>query len=145
MTAVLKENRLWTIVSTVVTPPPDTDHVALDMHEVKQDKAQRLILDGIRDHLIPHVAEKKTAYEMWNTLKGLYEAKNENRIMALKEKLQGTKMAKGEGVASFLTWVAQVKDELAAVGEVISNSELVQIALKGFTKEWEVFVKCVVA
>ena len=37
--------------------------------------------------------------------------KNENRIMALKEKLQGTKMVKGEGVASFLTLVAQVKDE----------------------------------
>ena len=54
-------------------------------------------------------------------------------------------MAKGEGVASFLTRVAQIKDELVAVGEVISNSELVRIALKGFTKEWEVFVKCVVS
>jgi hypothetical protein len=40
--------------------------------------------------------------------------------------------------------VAQVKDELAAVGEVIMDSELERIALNGFTKEWEVFVKCVV-
>jgi hypothetical protein len=37
-----------------------------------------------------------------------------------------------------------VKDELAAVREVISDSKLVRIALKGFTKEWEVFMKCVV-
>jgi hypothetical protein len=37
-----------------------------------------------------------------------------------------------------------VKDELAVVGEVIPDLELVQIALKSFTKEWEVFVKCVV-
>jgi hypothetical protein len=36
-----------------------------------------------------------------------------------------------------------VKDELATVGEVISDSKLVRIALKGFTKEWEVFAKCV--
>jgi hypothetical protein len=36
-----------------------------------------------------------------------------------------------------------VKDELVAVGEVISDSELVRISLKGFTKEWEVLVKCV--
>ena len=98
MTVVLKENRLWIIVSTVATPP-DTDHVALNMHELKESKGERLILDGIRDHLIPHVAEKKTAYEMWTTLKGLYEARNENQIMALKEKLQGTKMAKSEGAA----------------------------------------------
>ena len=82
--------------------PPATDPVALDMNEVKEVKAQRLIMYGIRDHLIPHVVEKKTVYNMWNTLKSLYEAKNENRIMPLKEKLQGTKMAKGEGVASFL-------------------------------------------
>ena len=78
MTDVFKENRLWTIVSTVLTLLVDTDSIALDIHEVKEAKAQRLILDGIRDHLIQHVAEKKTAYEMWNTLKGLNEAKNEN-------------------------------------------------------------------
>ena len=42
-------------------------------------------MDGIRDHLIPHVVEKKIAYDMWTTLKGLYEAKNESWIMALKE------------------------------------------------------------
>ena len=58
MTIVLKENKLWIIVSTVVTPTPDTDSVAVDMHEVNEAKAQRLILDGIRDCLIPHIAKK---------------------------------------------------------------------------------------
>ena len=65
--------------------------------------------------------------------------------MSLKDKLQETKMVKGEGTIYYLTQVVQVKDELVAVGEVISNSELVRIALKGFTKEWEFFVNCVVA
>jgi hypothetical protein len=101
-------------------------------------------MDGEKDPLIPHLAEKKTAKEMWDTLKNLYEAKNENRKMALKDKLHDMKMAMGEGVASYLTQIAQVKDELAAVGEVISELELGRIALKGFTKEWDVFVKCVV-
>jgi hypothetical protein len=64
--------------------------------------------------------------------------------MALHDKLHSTRMAKGESVVSYLTRVAQVKDELAVVGEVILDSELVRIALKGFTKEWEVFMKCVV-
>ena len=86
MIVVLKENKLWIIVSNVVTPP-QTDRVAFDIHEVKEAKAQRLTMDGIRDHLIPHIAERKTAYEKWTTLKGLYEAKNENWKMALKEKL----------------------------------------------------------
>jgi hypothetical protein len=37
-----------------------------------------------------------------------------------------------------------VKYELAAVGEVISNSKFVRIDLKGFTKEWLVFMKSMV-
>ena len=37
-----------------------------------------------------------------------------------------------------------MKDELTVVGEVISDSNLVWITLKDFTKEWVVFVKCVV-
>ena len=53
-------------------------------------------------------------------------------------------MCKGDSVSSYVSHVYQVKDELAAVGEVISDLELVRIALKGFTKEWEVFMKCVV-
>ena len=72
---------------------------------------------------------------MWDVLKNLFEAKNESRKMALKAKLHDTKMSNGESVSSYLTWVAQVKDEMAGVGEVISDSRLVRIDLKGFTKE----------
>jgi hypothetical protein len=143
MLVVLKENKIWNYVSSVVVAPT-TNLVALDFHEVKEAKAQRIILDGVKDHLIPHLAEKKTTKEMWDTLKNLFEAKNENQKMTLKDKLHDTKMGKGESVSFYLTRVVQVKDELAAVGEVISDLELVRIALKGFTKEWEVFVKCVV-
>jgi hypothetical protein len=64
--------------------------------------------------------------------------------MALKDKLHDTYMVKEESVSSYLTREAQVNDELAIVGEVITDIELVRIALNGFTKEWEVFMKCVV-
>ena len=63
-------------------------------------------MDRVKDHLIPHLAEKKTAKEMWDALKSLYEAKNENRKMALWDKLHGARMAKGESVATYLTRVA---------------------------------------
>jgi hypothetical protein len=55
--------------------------------------------------------------------------------MALKAKLHDTNMGKEDSISSYLTRVAQVKDELFVVGEVITNSELVRIALNGFTKE----------
>ena len=75
MTTIFKENKLWALVTTVVVPPSN-DPIALDIHEVKEANAQRLILDGVRDPLIPHLAEKRIAKEMWQALKNIYEAKN---------------------------------------------------------------------
>ena len=63
--------------------------------------------------------------------------------MVLKDKLHNVKMTQGECVTSYLTRMAQVKDELATVGATILDSEMVRIALKGFTKRWDVFVKCI--
>ena len=59
-----------------------------------------MILDGVKDHLIPHLAEKKIANDMWDTLKQLFGAKKENRDMALKDKLHNVKMTKDESVTS---------------------------------------------
>ena len=43
---------------------------------------------------------------MWDTLNQLFEAKNENRNMALRDKLHSVKMIKDKNVASYLTCVA---------------------------------------
>jgi hypothetical protein len=55
--SVLKENKLWAFVNTTMTVP-SSNPIALDLHEVKEARAQRIILDGVRDHLIPHLDEK---------------------------------------------------------------------------------------
>jgi hypothetical protein len=65
--------------------------------------------------------------------------------MLLREKMRSTKMAKGESVVTYLTKFTQIRDELIVVEEVVDETELVRIALNGFTKKWEVFVRGVVA
>jgi hypothetical protein len=58
MSVVLKENKIWNYVSYVVVAPT-ADLVALDLHEVKETKAQRVILDGVKGHLIPHLLRRR--------------------------------------------------------------------------------------
>ena len=70
ISSILKENKLWSYVNTVVVAPT-ADLVALDLHELKEAKGQRIILDGVKDPLIPHLAEKKIADNMWEALKNL--------------------------------------------------------------------------
>jgi 2-phosphoglycerate kinase len=106
---------------------------------------RRIIVDGVKDHIIPHLSGKKAAKEMWDALVKLYQPNNQNRKMLLREKLRSTKMAKGESVVTYLTKFTHIGDELAGVGEAVNKTELVRIALNAFTKQWEVFVCGVVA
>ena len=105
-----------------------TDYDDLEEHGALESRALGVILDGVKDHMTPQLAEKTIANDMWKTIKHLFEVKNENRKMALKDKLHNVKMTKDESVTSYLTRVAQVKDELAAMGKTISDSKLVRIA-----------------
>ena len=65
--------------------------------------------------------------------------------MVLQERMRNTKMAKGEGVVPYLTRLTQIRDELGAVGSKTEHEELVGIALNGFSKSRDTFVKGVVA
>ena len=103
ITIVLKEFRFCSFINSFMTKPTDKDELV--EFEALEARAQRIILDGVKDHLIPHLAEKKTAKDMWDTLTKLFEAKNEIRKMALKDKLHSIKMKSDEGVASYLTHV----------------------------------------
>ena len=72
-------------------------------YEKKNIKAQRILLDAIKDHVIPHITGKCNAYEMWDALTKPYQISNENRKMVLREKLKSIKMVKDEGMVTYLT------------------------------------------
>ena len=113
-----------------------TDTVQLAAFNEKNNKGKRLILDGIKDHRIPHVRGKRYADEMWTTLTNLYQSTNENRKMVLREKLKTIKMGKTDSAAGYLTKITNVKDALAAIGEVIPPTELVWIAVNDLPSSW---------
>jgi len=82
---------------------------------------------------------------MWEALTKVYQSDNQIRKMVLKEKLRGTKMSRSNTMASYLTRITQVRDELVAVGLAVLEQEFVRTALNGFTKPWAPFVKDIVA
>ena len=54
--SVLEEVEVWDIVEKTVVPP--TDATQLASFKKNSIKAKRLILDGVKDHVIPHVKGK---------------------------------------------------------------------------------------
>jgi hypothetical protein len=139
----LEENDLWDIVKDVVPSPTDPQQLAA--HKKKEVKAKRMILDAIKDHLIPHVSEKKTAKEMFDALVSLYQSENINRKIILQNKLRSIEMTRSNPITSYLMKVTQIHDQLAVVVEKIADAELVNVALNGFPTSWEPFVKGICA
>ena len=147
---ILEENELWDEVvhntrTVPIVVPPSTDVATLTAFNKKDIKARRIILDAVKDHVILRISSKTHANQMWDALTSLFQSSNENRKMVLREKLKSIKMAKVEGVITYLTRVSQVRDELATVGEVVPSSELVQTTLNGVAKPWAIFVEAIVA
>jgi hypothetical protein len=67
---VLEENGLLELAEGKVAAP--TDLVQLAAHAKKDVKARRILVDGVKDHIIPHLSGKKTTREMWDSLVKLY-------------------------------------------------------------------------
>ena len=61
-------------------------------------KEMGIIVDSIKDHLIPQVSYKKTPKQMYDALSRMYEGNNINKKMNLRSQLKGTKMSKGESI-----------------------------------------------
>jgi hypothetical protein len=145
MVFVLEDLELWDIVEVVVPPIPVTAPVLVEEFRKMNNKANRIICDAVRDHIIPHLTQKTCAYEMWASLCKLYKSSNENRKMVLHDRLRGILMLKDETITSFLGRYTQIRDELAVVREVVNPNSLVRQAMNRFTKLWGPFVWGIVA
>ena len=50
-----------------------------------QARTNRLIMDGVKDHVVPHIAEKSTSNDMWVTLEAMYQGSSVQRKNSLRE------------------------------------------------------------
>jgi hypothetical protein len=86
-------------VTTKTLPATTTD---MEKKIRKEDvKARKLIIYSVRDHFLPHIANLKTTYDMYEDLKGMFESDITLRALTLKSQLQSTKMTKGDTVTLF--------------------------------------------
>jgi len=81
MSCFLDEHFLKVYVDSMVAEPTNPDQLKKYKGEVA--KTKRMILDGVKDHIVFHIAGKNTAKEMWDALSMLYQGSSEQRTMYL--------------------------------------------------------------
>ena len=70
---------------------PEGDE-AKDLHKKKLVKTKKIIANSIKDHLIPQLSSLKTPKNLFDSLGKLFEGKNINRKMTLRNQLKNVKM-----------------------------------------------------
>jgi hypothetical protein len=136
MEAVLEDNGLKEFIDKDVPKPDVADAANLDAWKKKVAKARRILLEGVRDHIVLNLHGKSTPYAMWKALTNLFQNNNDHRKLALKDKLGRIKMEKSDSISKYLTKFLQCWDELGSVGITFIDDDLVSLALLVLPKSW---------
>lgn len=76
------------IISVIEGPPKDNmDDDEKNEWNKNNNKAMRIIVDNVKDHIVPTIANLENAYEMFTSLFGMFQINNTNRVLALKNNL----------------------------------------------------------
>ena len=83
--------------------------------------AKRIIVDSIKDNLIPQVSSRETLKEMFDTRSNLFEGRNINMKMTMRNHLKSVRTQKSETMQYYFSRVAQIKDHLEAIGDTVEE------------------------
>ena len=82
----------------------------LRKHREAAGHAKLLIMDSIKVHIVPHIAEKRKTNEMWKALTNLYQGKIVQRKILLEAQMRSFMMNKGEDIEHFLFRLKSITD-----------------------------------
>jgi hypothetical protein len=84
-------------------------------------KMKGVILDFMKDHLLPHIYGKTTDKDMFDALVTLYQSENINQKMLLQNKIRATCMGRIDTVATYMMKIIEFHDQLAVIGEEVKS------------------------
>jgi hypothetical protein len=90
------------------TLPETTIDEEKDDWKADDVKATNIIIYLVRDHLLPRIATLKATYEMYDTLKNMFESNNTNKALTLKHRLQNIKMTKDDTISTFFMRISEI-------------------------------------
>lgn len=113
----------------VVNNPEHDSWIAKD-----QQLLSYLLNSLTKDALAP-VATATTAYEAWTRLETMFSANSKARVANLRVQLATLKKG-GMTTAAYFNKMCSIKDELAAVGKIVEDEEMITYIANGLDYEY---------
>ena len=75
----------------------------------------------------------------------MFKGKNINWKMTLRNQLKKVNIQKSDTIHSYFTRVAQIKEQLVVVEDIVDEGEIVMTTLNGLPRSWDSFIKWICA
>ena len=74
----------------------------MDKFKYNDINAMSIIVDSVKDHLIPYISHLDSSKKMYNALTNLFSVRNIGQVMSLKNELRDMKMNDDDNITSYL-------------------------------------------
>jgi hypothetical protein len=141
---ILSKNKILDIVKGNIVKPvfeegeeKEPQNVAtMEKFKDVDINSMSIIVDSIKDHLIPYISHLDSSKKMYDALTNLFLVRNIGQVMSLKNEIRNMKMNDDDNIPSYFVRISQLRDQLQAIEEITSEKELVNIVLNGLPKTW---------
>jgi hypothetical protein len=121
-------------------------YVAIEKPETVEGRkasgqAKALMILHTQDAYVKLIVGERTAAQAWKKLEDNFEKKSNARVIQLRKKLTGMKLGGGQSIAEYLSEIRELKVDLEAAGQTVTDTELVVFALNGLPKEYATLVE----
>ena len=77
MEEVLEDNGLKEFIDSDVPNPGSSDVALLDAWKKKTSKIRKILLEGVKDHIVSSLHRKATPFLMWKDLRDLFQSSSD--------------------------------------------------------------------
>lgn len=141
---LLKENELLEYVKGNITVPAKEQTQALAKYNKDDARAQTILIESVKDSIIPYVPKFETSKEIFDKLVELFAVSTTREVLSLRNELYKMKITK-EGTTPYFMKISEMRDQLQKFGEVMSDREMTIVVLKALLEEWGNFTSSIYA
>ncbi len=121
-------------------------YVAIEQPESEDGRkassqAKALMILHTQDAYVKLFQGEPTAARAWKKLEENFEKKSNARVIQLRKKLASMKLTGEQGIAEYLGEFREIKVDLEALGQAVTDVELGFFALQGLPKEYATLVE----
>jgi hypothetical protein len=90
---------------------------------------KQAIATSVPDSIFTRVKNKTRAKDVWDALKDMFEGRSQMIVVDLRRKLQAMKCGEDEDICAHLSKIADIREQLAAMGTTIPDDKYASILL----------------